>query len=101
MSLQRGEDAGLALGAWGAVQATAGGASVALGGVIKDVVGALATSGWMGESLMSSVTGYSFVYHIEMYLLFGVLVAIGPLVRNDALPTQSQGQKFGLADLPG
>ena len=101
MSLQRGEDAGLALGAWGAVQATAGGASVALGGVIKDVMGALATTGWMGESLMSPVTGYSFVYHIEMYLLFGVLVAIGPLVRNDSSPTRSQGQKFGLADLPG
>ncbi len=101
MGLQRGEDAGLALGAWGAVQATAGGASVALGGVLKDVIGALATSGWLGESLMSPVTGYSFVYHIEMYLLFGVLVAIGPLVRNDARPTSSQDQKFGLADLPG
>ncbi len=101
MSLQRGEDAGLALGAWGAVQATAGGASVALGGVIKDLIGALATTGWMGESLTSPVTGYSFVYHIEMYLLFGVLVAIGPLVRNDASLKRSQGQKFGLADLPG
>ncbi|MFN5446590.1 MAG: BCD family MFS transporter [bacterium] len=101
MGLQRGEDAGLALGAWGAVQATAGGASVALGGVLKDVIGALATAGWLGESLMSPVTGYSFVYHIEMYLLFGVLVAIGPLVRNDARPTSSQDQKFGLADLPG
>ena len=101
MSLQRGEDAGLALGAWGAVQATAAGASVALGGVIKDVISALATSGWMGESLTSPVTGYSFVYHIEMYLLFGVLVAIGPLVRNDSSPARLQGQKFGLADLPG
>jgi BCD family chlorophyll transporter-like MFS transporter len=101
MSLQRGEDAGLALGAWGAVQATAGGASVALGGVIKDLIGALASTGWMGESLTSPVTGYSFVYHIEMYLLFGVLVAIGPLVRNDASLKCSQGQKFGLADLPG
>jgi BCD family chlorophyll transporter-like MFS transporter len=101
MSLQRGEDAGLALGAWGAVQATAGGASVALGGVIKDLIGALASTGWMGESLTSPVTGYSFVYHIEMYLLFGVLVAIGPLVRNDASLKRSQGQKFGFADLPG
>lgn len=101
MSLQRGEDAGLALGAWGAVQATAGGASVALGGVLKDVIGALATAGWLGESLMSPVTGYSFVYHIEMYLLFGVLIAIGPLVRNDVRPTRLQDQKFGLADLPG
>jgi BCD family chlorophyll transporter-like MFS transporter len=100
MSLQQGEDAGLALGAWGAVQATAAGASVAAGGMIKDAVGALATSGWMGESLISPVTGYSFVYHLEMYLLFGVLIAIGPLVRRDALPAQT-GRKFGLADLPG
>ena len=100
MSLQQGEDAGLALGAWGAVQATAAGASVAAGGMIKDAVGAVATSGWMGESLISPVTGYSFVYHLEMYLLFGVLIAIGPLVRRDALPAQP-GRKFGLADLPG
>jgi hypothetical protein len=35
-----------------------------------------------------------------MYLLFGVLIAIGPLVRRDALPAQT-GRKFGLADLPG
>jgi BCD family chlorophyll transporter-like MFS transporter len=49
---------------------------------------------------VSPVTGYSFVYHLEMYLLFGVLVAIGPLVRRDALPTRSQ-QKFGLAEFPG
>ena len=68
--------------------------------MIKDTVGVLATTGWMGESLISPVTGYSFVYHLEMYLLFGVLIAIGPLVRRDALPAQT-GRKFGLADLPG
>lgn len=100
MGLQQGDDAGLALGAWGAVQATAAGASVAAGGMIKDAVDTLATSGWMGESLVSPVTGYSFVYHLEMYLLFGVLIAIGPLVRRDA-PVSRAGQKFGLADLPG
>ena len=95
------DQAGLALGAWGAAQATAGGLAMALGGLVRDGVDALAQAGYLGEALHSIVTGYSFVYHIEMYLLFGVLVAIGPLVRNDALPTQSQGQKFGLADLPG
>jgi len=100
MGLAQGEDAGLALGAWGAVQATAAGASIAAGGMIKDVIGALAQAGWLGESLVSQVTGYSFVYHIEMYLLFGVLIAIGPLVRRNALPTRPQ-QKFGLAELPG
>jgi len=100
MGLAQGKDAGLALGAWGAVQATAAGASVAAGGMIKDVIGTLAQAGWLGESLVSPVTGYSFVYHLEMYLLFGVLVAIGPLVRRNALPTRAQ-QKFGLAELPG
>jgi hypothetical protein len=35
-----------------------------------------------------------------MYLLFGVLIAIGPLVRRDALPGRPP-QKFGLAEFPG
>jgi len=101
MNLQTGDDAGLALGAWGAVQATAAGASVAAGGVIKDVVGMLATSGWLGESLVSDVTGYSFVYHLEMYLLFAVLVAVGPLVRHTRTAHPEQQRRFGLAEFPG
>ncbi len=101
MNLQTGDDAGLALGAWGAVQATAAGASVAAGGVIKDIVGTLATSGWLGESLVSDVTGYSFVYHLEMYLLFAVLVAVGPLVRHTRPAHPAQQQRFGLAEFPG
>jgi len=101
MHLQSGDDAGLALGAWGAVQATAAGASVAAGGVIKDVVGMLATSGWLGESLVSDVTGYSFVYHLEMYLLFAVLIAVGPLVRHTRTAHPAQQQRFGLAEFPG
>lgn len=98
MALQQGEEAGMALGAWGAVQATAAGLSIAAGGLIKDGVSALATSGWMGESLMSPVTGYSFVYHIEMYVLFFVLIAIGPLVRRRNTPINTT--RFGLAEFP-
>lgn len=101
MNLQTGDDAGLALGAWGAVQATAAGASVAAGGLIKDAVGALATAGWLGESLVSDVTGYSFVYHLEMYLLFAVLVAVGPLVRHARPADTAQPRRFGLAEFPG
>jgi BCD family chlorophyll transporter-like MFS transporter len=101
MDLQIGDSAGMALGAWGAVQATAAGASVAAGGVIKDMVGSLANTGWMGESLISPVTGYSFVYHLEMYLLFAVLVAIGPLAKRARLERVSQQRKFGLAEFPG
>jgi BCD family chlorophyll transporter-like MFS transporter len=89
--------AGLALGAWGATQAAAAGIGVALGGAIRDGVGALATSGALGPALTSDAVGYSVVYHLEIFLLFAALVAIGPLVRYGA----KQPSRFGLADLPG
>jgi BCD family chlorophyll transporter-like MFS transporter len=101
MDLQVGDSAGMALGAWGAVQATAAGAAVAAGGLIKDVIGVLAQAGQLGESLISPVTGYSFVYHIEMFLLFAVLVAIGPLSRRLHAGELAPQRKFGLAELPG
>ncbi len=101
MNLQVDNAAGLALGAWGAVQATAAGASVAVGGLLKDVVGTLASSGWLGASLNSPVTGYSFVYHIEMFMLFAVLVAIGPLAGQAGISRPPQDRKFGLAEFPG
>ncbi len=102
MNQERPEHVGLALGAWGAVQATAAGLSVAAGGAVRDLVSGLAVRGELGTALVSPVTGYSFVYHLELYLLFAALVAIGPLVRPigrraTALPSN----KFGLADLPG
>lgn len=105
MSMERAEHVGLALGAWGAVQATAAGGSVAAGGALRDIVSSLALQGSLGEALTSPVTGYSFVYHIEMYLLFAALIALGPLVRRHR-PTTSANPSptpasFGLADLPG
>ncbi|MEL7460048.1 MAG: PucC family protein [Pseudomonadota bacterium] len=93
---------GLALGAWGAAQATAAGLSIALGGTIRDGVNALATSGRLGEVLASPATGYSTVYHIEVALLFVTLIALGPLVRLDFIHprTSPDGGKIGLADFP-
>jgi BCD family chlorophyll transporter-like MFS transporter len=103
MSLERREHVGLALGAWGAVQASAAGFAVAAGGALRDGVSTLAMQGTLGSALVSPVTGYSFVYHLEIYLLFAALIAIGPLVRplgrRPSGPTPST--KFGLADLPG
>lgn len=72
---------GLALGAWGAVQATAAGVAIALGGLIRDAVVALATSGRLGPALTGPETGYGTVYVIEIVLLFAALAVIGPLVR--------------------
>ena len=91
MSLERAEHVGLALGAWGAVQATAAGVAIAAGGAIRDGVSGLATQGLLGAALVSPVTGYSFVYHLEIYLLFATLVAIGPLVRS-ASPRRPPGR---------
>jgi BCD family chlorophyll transporter-like MFS transporter len=92
---------GLALGAWGAAQATAAGVAIALGGTLRDWVGAIATSGAWGEALNTPATGYSFVYHAEIGLLFVTLVILGPLVRTSAPLTQAASpQPMGLADFP-
>ncbi|MBK8211239.1 MAG: BCD family MFS transporter [Rhodospirillales bacterium] len=91
---------GIALGAWGAVQATAAGVSIALAGAIRDVVSALADQGALGEALVGPAVGYSVVYHIETALLFATLVAIGPLVRPVRI-CRTQTPRLGLAELPG
>ncbi len=93
--------AGLVLGAWGAVQATASGLAMAAGGFLRDLIGHLASSGALGSSLDSPATAYSFVYHIEIYMLFAVLIALGPLVRS-IRQTQANTSRasFGLAELP-
>jgi BCD family chlorophyll transporter-like MFS transporter len=96
---------GLVLGAWGAVHATATGVSIALGGAIRDGVSSLATQGLIGSALNSNAIGYSFVYHLELYMLFATLIAIGPLVRasRDTAKESSStsASKFGLAEFPG
>jgi BCD family chlorophyll transporter-like MFS transporter len=84
MNLAPADQRGLALGAWGAVQASAAGVAVALGGIIRDLVarlygheGALASA-----TLAGSVRGYTFVYTTEIVLLFATMVAMAPLIRR-------------------
>jgi hypothetical protein len=45
MALARSGTSGLALGAWGAVQATCAGLAIALGGILRDLIGSLACGG--------------------------------------------------------
>lgn len=89
---------GLALGAWGAVQASAGGAAIAFGGALRDGIGLLADSGQLGPVLSGPAVGYSAVYHLEIVLLFATLVAIGPLVQRAGATTRTP---IGLAEFPG
>ncbi len=98
MALSEGGQSGLAIGAWGAVQATVAGAGIALAGVLRDVLSSLAVRGALGPGLTSPSVGYSVVYHLEIALLFGSLVAIGPLVRSG--DRRGEPSRFGLAELP-
>ena len=95
MQIDMGELSGMAIGAWGAVQATAAGIGIALGGALRDLFGALAARGDLGPALDGAATGYQFVYHLEIGLLLLTLVVIGPLASR--LP----GPTFGRQADPG
>jgi MFS transporter, BCD family, chlorophyll transporter len=102
MMLARDGFSGLAIGAWGAVQASAAGLGIAVAGLVRDGVTLAAQAGAFGEAGMSPVFGYIGVYVIEIILLFCALVAIGPLARF-TLPeadTTAPRKSFGLADFP-
>lgn len=101
MGISKRVDSGVLVGAWSAVQATAIGVSLLLGGVIKNAVNALAVTGVLGPALNTSATGYLFVYHLEIGLLFVCLAVLGPLTSNRYRQTHEHSRKFGLAEMPG
>jgi BCD family chlorophyll transporter-like MFS transporter len=91
--------AGLVIGTWGAVQATALGCAVFLGGALRDMTEALIQGGMISQQLSGPATPYGAVYHLEIIILFASLVALGPLVRrlgND----KDQPLTMKLADFP-
>jgi MFS transporter, BCD family, chlorophyll transporter len=94
---------GIALGAWGAVNATAAGVGLAAGGALRDIFTSLGSSGVFGRVITDPAFGYGVVYHIEIALLFATLIALGPLVgaRRRARSDASTRQRFGLAEFPG
>ena len=100
MAMARDGESGLALGTWGAVQATAAGAGIFIGGGLRDLVTTLGSNGMLGRAMTDPSVGYSVVYHIEIALLFATLVAIGPLVRTARSAVPKPSAKFGLAEFP-
>lgn len=103
MSLAKTETAGLALGAWGAVQATCAGAGIALGGLLRDGIAAF-VGGGEAASAATRAAGYGTVYTLEIILLLAGLAAIGPLVgQQRRQPTDADdplNQPFGLREFP-
>jgi BCD family chlorophyll transporter-like MFS transporter len=110
MALSRGgQRSGLALGAWGGVQATAAGLGVAIGGGLRDLGAHLVQAGLLGPAMVGPAASYGIVYHLEIGLLFAALIAIGPLAKHapDAAAEplnhpsiQEGGSRFGLAEFP-
>ncbi len=76
---------GLALGAWGAVQASAAGIGVALGGIIRDAVAGPAAGSTLGPA-----TGYVIVYSIEVVLLLATMASMVPLLRPTSRPALAE-----------
>ncbi len=76
--------AGLALGAWGAVQATAAGCALALSGILRDVVNAVSAPLVQLWGLAENAAGYVAVYSLEIVLLLVTIAATVPLVRRAA-----------------
>ena len=84
------EQVGLALGAWGAVQATAAGAGIALGGVLRDIIVTLPVNDLFGIG-----TAYYTVFALEAMILALTVTVLAPLVvgkirtANNQRPTTS------------
>ena len=70
------DQAGLALGGWGAVQATAAGLSIAVGGVLRDIV-LVMTDG------NAAAAPYITVFALEMALLAGALLVLTSVFRRE------------------
>ncbi len=93
MRLAPREQSGLALGAWGSVQATALGLGIAFSGIARDVVTALGVGAEWGLRLGGAAAGYIVVYGVEIVLLLATVIVMIPLLgrlRGYALPGSSQ-----------
>ena len=64
-------------GRMGAVQASAAGIAIALGGVIRDSV-----AGYASATAFGAASAYDIVYAIEIVLLLATLVLMSPLIRR-------------------
>jgi MFS transporter, BCD family, chlorophyll transporter len=100
MGLSSQADNGLALGAWGAVQASCAGLGIALGGLIRDGIAYAALHDGMGATLAHRATGYGTVYLIEILLLLLALVVLGPVTLPVRDAGKADNKGFGLSEFP-
>ncbi len=77
------DQAGLALGAWGAVQATAAGVGMAASGVLRDLFDAISLPPLL-PGINSVANGYLSVYSLEMAMLVATVLLLMPLIRAES-----------------
>ncbi len=100
MGLAQKDSTGLALGAWGAVQASCAGAGIALGGLIRDGMAYIALHNAIGTTLADRATGYGTVYLLEIILLLVTLIVLGPVIGLHLENRRMTSESFGLTEFP-
>ncbi len=71
---------GIAMGAWGAVQATSQGIGATIGGVVRDLAQGLN----IGLDLPGEASGYVLIFALELALMVGTLIAMWPLLDRSS-----------------
>lgn len=99
MGLAEDGHSGFALGAWGAVQATATGVATLMGGSLRDLFGGNFGHLALGAAANSPAAGYDLVYTLEVMLLLATLPAIVPLALKP-LPRRPAQSRIGLDQMP-
>jgi BCD family chlorophyll transporter-like MFS transporter len=101
MDLETAGNGGLAVGAWGAVQALSAGIAVALGGILRDVFSALVEGGGLVPWASGPAGGYIAVYQLEIAVIFAALITLGPLADPGWAQRSPAGRRvFGLPEMP-
>jgi MFS transporter, BCD family, chlorophyll transporter len=98
MALPHKGEHGLALGAWGAVQATAAGLAMAAAGGIRDSVMRVMTPGAAPLLENAPSAGYVATYGVAIAGLFVLLVVLGPLAARRRADVRAV--PFGIAEFP-
>jgi BCD family chlorophyll transporter-like MFS transporter len=70
---------GIAMGAWGAVQATSQGIGATIGGVVRDLTRGVD----LGFNLAAKADGYVLIFGLELLLMLATLIAMRPLLHRE------------------
>lgn len=98
MALPHKGENGLALGAWGAVQATAAGLAMAIAGGIRDGVTSMMSADPAAMAAATPGAGYLAVYLVAVAGLLVLLVVLGPLAARSR--AEVRPVPFGIAEFP-